>query len=75
MNGFGELPVHGHASTAAARSLRVEAQHRSRGHRVSRPGWRYTLGSRMVAAGGLVMGRRIELSHPASAHPECPHPA
>lgn len=75
MNGFGELPVHGLASAAKAASLRAEAQQRSRHHGSSRPGWRYVLGSRMVAAGDLVMGRRIELTRHATAHPDCAHPA
>lgn len=60
MNGFGELPHSGLAAAAMARSVRVEAERRSRRPRGRPDSIRYVLGRRMMVAGSWVMGLEVD---------------
>jgi hypothetical protein len=69
MNGLGELPHSGVGAAAMARSVRVEAELRSRRPKGRPDSLRYALGRRMVVAGGWVMGREIDIPDRNCAQP------
>ncbi len=69
MNGFGELPSSGIGSTAMARSVRVDAEMRSRRPKGRPDSMRYTVGRRIVAAGSWVMGVEVDIPDRNCAQP------
>lgn len=68
MNGFGGPPIHGISAEAGSHLLRVEARDIVRPSRV-KGSLRYAVGKRIVLAGSVVMGLRVDIPAAECAQP------
>lgn len=68
MNGFGGPPIHGFDAETGSRLPRVEARDATQPSRID-GGLRYALGKRIVLAGSLVMGLRVDIPTADCAQP------